>query len=117
MSSSDQAPDLACMPGALTASERAAHFDLARELTQIRAEERIANANGYALRFAPDALESLARFIANERKCCPFVTFELELKSGGGPLWLRMTGPKGTAEVLEAELGVVSACGCVGGCQ
>lgn len=48
-------------------------------------------------------LASVARFVANERKCCPFVSFSIEV-SGDGPVWLRMTGPAGTRECLEAEL-------------
>ena len=61
--------------------------------------------------------ESLSRFIANERKCCPFMTFELEIAAASGPIWLRMTGPEGTRDVLEAELRLASgapasSCGC-----
>ena len=44
-----------------------------------------------------------ARFVANERRCCPFLTFTLELAPDGGPLWLRLTGPAGTRAFLEAE--------------
>lgn len=117
MNVADESAELACVPGAIAASERPAHFELAKELFQIRAAERLALPNGYALRFAPDALEQVAKFIANERKCCPFMTFELELKSHDGTLWLRMTGPAGTAKVLEAELNLANACGCQGECQ
>ncbi len=84
-------------------------MDLARQRQDLR--------NGYAFQFAAADLESLSRFIANERKCCPFMTFELEIAAASGPIWLRMTGPEGTRDVLEAELRLArgapaSSCGC-----
>jgi hypothetical protein len=48
----------------------------------------------------------LARFIVNERKCCPFMDFELSITRESGPVWLRMTGPEGTREIVQAELGL-----------
>ncbi len=113
MSCTSPAPELACLPGAIPAADRDAHFTLARELFHERAEVRTALPNGYAIRFAPDALEAVARFVANERKCCPFMSFELALTPASGPLWLRMTGPEGTRSVLDAELNLAgSSCGC-----
>jgi hypothetical protein len=112
MSSTIRAPDLACVPAAIPAAERQAHFALARELFETRAQERSALPNGYAMSFRPDELEAIARFVANERRCCPFMTFELTVGPESDPLWLRMTGPQGTREVLEAELNLKSSCGC-----
>src|SRR5215217_220904 len=50
--------------------------------------------DGYAYRFAgPDSpLESLLEFIATERRCCPFLRFEIAFEPHGGSLWLRMRG-------------------------
>src|SRR5215210_2465025 len=50
--------------------------------------------DGYAYRFANDGsqVEPLLEFIATERRCCPFLTFELAFEPHGGPLWLRMRG-------------------------
>lgn len=66
---------LACMQGAIAPGERAAHFSLARRLFGHLAEEPTVLRDGYAFRFAPDALPLLAQFVANERRCCPFITF------------------------------------------
>jgi hypothetical protein len=112
MSCTNTAPELACLPGAIPAAERQAHFALARELFHERAEERAALPNGYAIRLPSDALEAVARFVANERKCCPFMSFELTLAPAPGPIWLRMTGPEGTRRVLDAELNLAGPCGC-----
>ncbi len=109
---SSQIPKIACVPSAIEQAARTAHFALARELFEMRAEERAPLPNGYSFRFPPTALEEVVRFVANERKCCPFMSFELTLASESGPLWLRMTGPEGTREVLEAELNLAGSCGC-----
>ena len=112
MSVTNVAPVLACVPTAIPQPDRQAHFSLAKELFQQRALERVDLPNGYAIRFPSDALEAVARFVANERKCCPFMSFELTFGPESAPLWLRMSGPEGTKDVLDAELNLTSCCGC-----
>jgi mercuric ion transport protein len=102
--SSTEMPELACVPGAIPVAQRLKHFALGCELLEARATQRMELPNGYAIRFEADAFEAVARFVVNERKCCPFLTFELTLDPGSGPLWLRMTGPDGTRAILDAEL-------------
>lgn len=104
--SAETAVPLACVPSAIPADERACHFALARKLFVELAKERKDLPAGYAFRFDADELETVSRFIANERKCCPFMTFEMEIAAASGPVWLRITGPHGTREVLDAELGL-----------
>lgn len=115
MSALAPTPTLACIPSAIPASERQAHFALALELFTKRATERVSLPEGYGFRFDSSAFDDVARFIKNERKCCPFLTFEVELAAQSGPLWLRMTGPEGTREVLDAELNLAGSCGCRSG--
>jgi hypothetical protein len=106
MTSPAQSPalPLACVPGAIPAEERAAHFALTKALFGAAVQERRELSNGYSFRFDADQLERVAHFAANERRCCPFLSFTLELMPGGGPLWLRLTGPQGTRRFLDAEL-------------
>lgn len=112
MPSSDGSRALACIPAAIPATERVSHFALGRQLFTELAEERLELPDGYALRFRQEAFEAIARFVANERKCCPFLDFELEVARESGPLWLRMTGPDGTRRVLQAELNLPGSCAC-----
>ena len=95
---------LACVPGAIPAAERPAHLALARRLFTVQAEERGDLPDGLAFRFAADALDAVARFVAGERRCCPFLRFEITVEPADGPVRLRMTGPPGTRALLEAEL-------------
>jgi hypothetical protein len=57
-------------------------------------EEVAELSDGYAFRFANDetVLASLLEFIAAERRCCPFLTFELAFSAHNGPIWLRLRG-------------------------
>jgi hypothetical protein len=108
----DGSVGLICVPSAIPARERAQHFVLARELLNKQAVERADLPDGYAFRFAADQFVELVRFIDNERKCCPFMTFHLQIGHQAGPIWLRMTGPEGTREALQAELSLTNSCGC-----
>ena len=71
----------------------------------IRGEEIAANlfthvtvteelSDGYGFRFDdPDAhLAAILAFVAAERRCCPFLAFEVAFAPHGGPLWLRLRG-------------------------
>lgn len=67
--------------------------------------------NGYAFRLPnePGMFMALAQFVENERLCCPFYHFGLEIEPNGGPLWLRLTGNEGVKQLLETALGEHSA--------
>jgi hypothetical protein len=101
-----------CIPSAIPAAERCNHASLISELFSKRALELTELSDGYAVRFSQDDFEPVARFISAERLCCPFLTFEIRLEPGAGSLWLRMLGPKGAREVLQAELSLTKRCGC-----
>ena len=47
---------------------------------------------------------AIAKFIENERLCCPFFKFGLELGPENGPLWLRLSGGEGVKEILQTTL-------------
>ena len=50
--------------------------------------------DGYGFRFAndPATVAELTALIAAERRCCPFLAFELAFEAHNGPVWLRMRG-------------------------
>ena len=98
-----EAPPLACVPGAIEPAERPAHFERVGRLFGTLVESREMLPDGYAFRFPATAFDEVARFVANERKCCPFLRFAIEVPPGGSALWLRLTGPEGTPAFLDAE--------------
>lgn len=109
-------PVIACVPGAIPAGERAAHFALAARIFNELAISRSPLHDGYEVRFPVEALTSVAVFVVNERLCCPFMRFGIELQPGASEIVLRMTGPAGTREVFDVELRKhrcdASECGC-----
>ncbi|MDP9375713.1 MAG: hypothetical protein M3Q65_25345 [Chloroflexota bacterium] len=62
--------------------------------------------DGYALQFTDgaDLAAQLLGFIAAERACCPFFTFELLFEPDQGPVWLRLRGPEGTKAFIDEML-------------
>ena len=97
-------PPHACDLGALDERTRAAHLELAGQLMHGGAAEVRELPDGYAFRFDAAQYEQVARFVANERLCCPFFAFALEVPPAQGPLWLRITGATGVKEFLRTEL-------------
>lgn len=119
MQGPDEAIPLVCRPAAIPLARRAAHFALALKLFRRMGELVEERDDGYTFRFAADAFEPLARFVANERLCCPAIRFEIHVGAGGGAVELRMSGPAGTREFLAAELPLRrdGACRAQGACQ
>lgn len=97
-------PALACVLDAIPREERADHLDRLRRLFRDRLLGRERLPDGYAFRFDPGDLVELGRFVANERRCCPFLSFEINVEPAESAVSLRMTGPHGTHAFLEAEL-------------
>lgn len=94
---------LACVPGAIPQAERSAHFELLARIGA-RSRETRELADGYAYRFDAGDFDDLARWITNERRCCPFLRVVIELEPDGGAVWIRLTGPTGTRAFLDAEI-------------
>ena len=61
--------------------------------------------DSYAFRFPadPEWLSRLATFIAEERRCCPFFTFELVCEPAEGPIWLHLRGREGVKEFIAQQ--------------
>ena len=95
---------LACRLGALNAREQGRHETLQAELMKrAHVEERT---DGYALRFPGDAAtySKVVEFVGYERRCCPFLNFEVRAGATNEPLWLVLTGtPEVKAFLSESD--------------
>ncbi len=61
--------------------------------------------SGFGISFDPDtSLLLLAELIGLERRCCPFLQFELVVPEAHGPVRLEVAGRDGVKEFLIAEL-------------
>jgi len=67
-------------------------------------QQRIQIDAGYRFEFDPseETLLLIARMIDAERQCCRFLRFDLSVPPGGGHMSLKVTGPSGTREFLDA---------------
>jgi hypothetical protein len=87
----------------LTSADLAKRGDeIERELFQFVEEVRELS-DGFAYRFPandPWPRKALV-FIEDERKCCPFFTFELLFEPGEGPMWLHLRGGEGVKEFIQ----------------
>ena len=94
-------PALACDLTAIPVEQKDGYQTAIRAL-QAFIQEKQELTNGYAFRFPvePQLSARLLEFIAAERSCCSFLTFTLEFKPEGGPMWLQITGPEGTKQFL-----------------
>jgi hypothetical protein len=100
----ESTPKLVCVPGAISSELRPARFARVKRLFADAALAREAVADGYEFAFQTSELEEVARFVALERKCCPFLSFTIEVKERDDRLRLRIHGPPGSREVIEAEI-------------
>ncbi len=64
-------------------------------------------ANGFLFRLPGDesSISLLAELMIAERECCRFLRFEMVAEPDLGEVTLRMSGPDGTKEFLQALLG------------
>lgn len=95
---------VACCPSALTKQQR----EQSRALRSALATgilERTELPNGYAFELRPDdeLFRTAAEWVTLERRCCPFLTFDLHWDANGLPL-LSLTGPESTKAFLAAEM-------------
>ena len=99
----------ACDMSAIPAAERPAHHALTHRLVHQALAELRELPDGFALRFAGEERDAVARFVAGERLCCPFLRFDLDVAPEGGPVWLYVTGREGVKAFIQAELGLAPA--------
>lgn len=107
-------PTIVCDVTAIPADAREQHVRNAPRIFQA-VEEIRELADGYEFRLPNEGgmWLALATFVENERRCCPFYRFGLTVEANNGPLWLALTGPEGSKELLTIALGGSSAEGLI----
>jgi len=95
---------IACRLDAFSPAQRARHAELLGLLRK-RIELVEERPDGLALRLPKDdvALLQAAEWITLERRCCPFLSFELT-SCGAEGTWLAVTGPQDAKAVISETL-------------
>lgn len=96
--------DLFCAIDAIPPENREAHVAIAHRLFRQDYLEMEELSDGYAFKFAGEFYEALAQYIALERLCCGFFTFDLNIPADQGPIWLHIHGSEQIKAFLAAEL-------------
>ena len=94
---------LACNLKAISAAERPRYNDLIKRL-RIAVQDPTELPDGYTYKLDTKKITppEVAEWIAMERLCCPFLTFQLDVK-GNGDSELTMRGPEGAKAILREE--------------
>jgi len=99
----EQSP-IACDMTVLSDVQRERHVATSRELFSTLKQIREL-ANGYDFRIdGPNVILQAAEFISLERRCCPFLNFEIEVEAENGSVWLRLTGREGVKAFVREEI-------------
>jgi hypothetical protein len=93
----------ACDLTAIPPMERRAHQELTRHVIAAATAIR-ESGEGFVLELSEDEYETVARFVARERLCCPFLTFVVTARAEQPRVELGITGPSGAKEFIRAEL-------------
>jgi hypothetical protein len=94
---------LACNIKAISAAERPRYNDLVKRLRiAVTDRSELPDGYAYALDTTKIGLPEVGEWITMERLCCPFLTFQLDVKSNGDSR-LTMRGPVGAKAILREE--------------
>jgi arsenate reductase len=95
---------IACDLSVFSDAECAAHLTHSQRLfAQAKTMHELPDGVAFELPNDADTLTQATQFIADERRCCPFLRFTLDLEPDGGPLWLRLSGREGVKPFLQTE--------------
>ena len=97
---------LVCNMDVFTPEQRDSHIRTTTELIDSLQHVQGVD-NGYELWFPNKTqfIAQIAEFISNERLCCTFLKFTLQVASAQEPISITLTGPAGTQEFLRLEFG------------
>ena len=96
----------ACDLTAIAAEERSAHLATIEKLFRsVQSSRELPDGYAFELKNESDTLLTAAEFIVNERLCCPFFNFTLEVEREGGAVWLSLKGHDGVKPFIMAEVG------------
>jgi hypothetical protein len=96
-----------CNVKAFTKEERLQYNELTAKLKTARTGTQELP-DGYSFKLDPKqvSLAEVAEWVADERKCCPFFTFEISVEAETGALTLSLKGREGVKPFIRMEFHV-----------
>jgi len=101
-------PPIACDLTVFSLGERERYLALSQELFAACGKMRELS-DGFTFLFPGKGTwcAKIAEWVMLERRCCPFLSFELVFEADRGPVELRLRGRQGTKEFIRGELSVL----------
>jgi hypothetical protein len=97
---------IACDMTAIAPEHRGAHIATIEKLFRsVKSKCELPDGYVFELPNESNVLLMASEFMSQERLCCPFFGFRLEIEREGGPLWLSLTGRDGVKPFILAEIG------------
>ncbi|MBV9617123.1 MAG: hypothetical protein JO011_17645 [Ktedonobacteraceae bacterium] len=94
---------IACNPNAVPADVREQWVETGKQVyAAVQEVQDLPDGYGFRLPVDSAMLLKVATYIANERLCCAFLHFTVDVGSNGGPFWLRLTGDEGVKEYIRS---------------
>ena len=101
--SAEGSAPLACNIKAISTTERPRYNDLIKRLRKaVQGRHELSDGYAYKLDTKKITLPEVAEWITMERLCCPFLSFQLDVK-GNGDSQLTLRGPVGAKAILREE--------------
>lgn len=102
----DQSASFFCDMDAIPLASRNQHIAITKEIFgATQAIRELPNGYAFQLPHMAGLLPKIAAFIDNERLCCPFFSFTVDIEPASGPIWLQIAGRDGVKPFIRAELG------------
>ena len=96
----------ACDMTAIAPEQRGAHIATIEKLFRsVQSSRELPDGYAFELSNESDVLLIAVEFIVNERLCCPFFDFALEIEREGGSVSLSLRGRDGVKPFIMAEIG------------
>ena len=97
-------PVLACNMKAIGSTERIRYNVLLQQIkTAVKQQRELADGYAWEVDGKTISLPEAAEWVAMERRCCPFLTLQLEATGNEANYWINLKGPAGVKAFLAAE--------------
>jgi hypothetical protein len=94
---------IACNPNAIPADKREQWVENGKQVyAAVEEVQEMPDGFGFRLPASSAMLLKVAEYIANERLCCAFLHFTVEIEPEQGPIWLRLTGGEGVKDYMRS---------------
>jgi hypothetical protein len=94
---------IACNPSAIPAAKREQWAETGKQVyAAVQEVQELPDGYGFRLPADSATLLNVAEYLTNERLCCEFLRFTVEVEPQRGPCWLRLTGGEGVKEYVRS---------------